>query len=116
MPLQEQRGLKAGNREQIIRRLDEGRDDLYVFSHPPDNNEIEIIDLSAHTLTFGGRAGLTELKVKNLPIDSHWFLLRQQRKRQSLIADTFLHYLQTEGQQSVPAELKAVLGSPFELT
>ena len=54
--------------------------------------------------------------MKNLPIDSNRFLLRPQRKRQSLIADTFLHYLQTEGQQSVPAELKAVLGSQFELT
>jgi hypothetical protein len=54
--------------------------------------------------------------VKNLPIDSHWFLLRPRQKCQSLIADTFLHYLQTEGQQSVPAELKAVLGSRFELT
>ena len=143
MPLQEQRGLKAGNREQIIRRLDEGRDDLYVFRHPPDNNEIEIIDFlpnplvaiapEGHPLTrlknldladlakhpycppipslSGGRAGLAELKVKNLPIDSHWFLLRPRSKRQSLIADTFLHYLQTDGQESVLAELKAELGS-----
>lgn len=188
--------FKVGNREQIIRRLDEDKDDLYVFSHPPDNNEIEVIDflpnplvaiapeghpltrrkdldladlakhpflmreqgsgtrhaierhlhdlgtamdvrmtiesneaikhsvmsglgisiLSAHTLTFGGRAGLAELKVKDLPIDSHWFLLRTRQKRQSLIADTFLHYLQTEGQESVLAELKAELGSQFELT
>ena len=54
------------------------------------------------------------MKVKDLPIDSHWFLLRTRQKRQSLIADTFLHYLQTEGQESVLAELKAELGSQFE--
>jgi LysR family transcriptional regulator, low CO2-responsive transcriptional regulator len=182
--------FKVGNRQQIIDRLEQGKDDLYVFSHPPDGMDLEVTDflpnplvaiapedhpltrqkrveledlaqypflmreqgsgtryaienhlrqhnvamnvrmtiesneaikhavmsglgisiLSAHTLTFGGRAGLAEVKVRQLPIESHWFLVRPNRKRLSLIADTFRHYLQTEGQESVLAELRAEFG------
>ncbi|SHI19424.1 LysR family transcriptional regulator [Ferrimonas marina] len=29
--------FKVGNRQQVIDRLSEGRDDLYVFSHPPED-------------------------------------------------------------------------------
>jgi len=179
--------FKVGNRQQILRRLEQGKDDLYVFSHPPDDMDVEITDflpnplvaiapedhpltrqkrveledltqypflmrepgsgtrfaienhlrqhgvalnvrmtiesneaikhsvmsglgisiLSAHTLTFGGSAGLAEIKVRQLPIESQWFLVRPLQKRLSLIADTFQHYLRTEGQESVLAELRA---------
>ncbi len=179
--------FKVGNRQQIIQRLEQGNDDLYVFSHPPDDIEIQVTDflpnplvaiapeghplvrrkpvelselasypflmreqgsgtrfaienhlrqhgvslnvrmtiesneaikhavmsglgisiLSAHTLTFGGRAGLAEIRVKQLPIDSHWFLVRPVKKRLTLIAETFLQYLRTEGQQNVLAELRS---------
>ena len=177
--------FKVGNRQQIIERLHEGRDDFYVFSHPPEDTDLEITDflpnplvaiaaanhplakkdrlkladlaqepflmresgsgtrhaieqhlkredatlsvrmtiesneaikhavmsglgisiLSAHTLTFGGRSGLAELRVTGLPIESHWYLVRHRERNLSLIAETFLDFLQTEGQESVLAEL-----------
>lgn len=178
--------FKVGNRQQIIDRLHEGRDDLYVFSHPPEDGDLEITDflpnplvaiaaenhplarerglalldladkpflmretgsgtrhaieqhlrktggrlsvrmtiesneaikhavmsglgisiLSAHTLSFGGRTGLVELDVKELPIDSRWYLVRQRDRNLSLIARTFVDFLQHEGQAGVLAELK----------
>lgn len=177
--------FKVGNRQQIIERLQEGKDDLYVFSHPPEDGDLDIRDflpnplvaiasidhplakgprleladlanepflmrepgsgtrhaieehlkrvngsvsvrmtiesneaikhavmaglgisiLSAHTLTFGGSAGLTELKVKGLPIDSHWYLVRRRDRHLSLIATAFLDFLQSEGRESVLKEL-----------
>lgn len=186
--------FKVGNRQQIIQRLEQDRDDLYVFSHPPEDADIEVIDflpnplvaiapdghpltrkkqvtladlasypflmrepgsgtrhaierhlgdcavkmdvrmtiesneaikhsvmsglgisiLSAHTMTFGGSAGLVELKVDQLPIDSHWYIVRPRHRRISLIAESFMHYLRTEGQRSVLAELRAELGSQFK--
>ena len=185
--------FQVGNRRQIIDRLERGRDDLYVFSNPPEGMDIEMTDfmpnplvdiapeqhslaqrknlaledlarhpflmretgsgtrhaieqhlrehgvamdvrmtiesneaikhsvmsglgisiLSAHTLSFGGRAGLAELKVKQLPIESHWYLVRPLNKRLSLIAETFLHYLRIEGQESLLAELRADFGGRF---
>ncbi len=178
--------FKVGNRQQIIDRLHEGRDDLYVFSHPPEDGDLEITDflpnplvaiaaqnhplarerglalpdladipflmretgsgtrhaieqhlrktgdrlsvrmtiesneaikhavmsglgisiLSAHTLSFGGRTGLVELDVKELPIDSRWYLVRQRDRNLSLIARAFVDFLQNEGQAGVLAELK----------
>ena len=67
--------------------------------------------LSAHTLTFGGSAGLAELEVARLPIASQWFLVRRRQQRVSLIADTFLEYLEAEGRDSVLAELQAQTGA-----
>ena len=66
--------------------------------------------VSAHTLTFGGSAGLAELDIKQLPIDSRWYLVRQRERRLSLIARTFLNYLQTEGQESMISELRRTTG------
>ncbi len=177
--------FNVGNRQKIIERLHEGLDDLYVFSHPPENEEIEVIDflpnplvaiapaghpladrevlelsdlagepflmreegsgtrhaieehlrrqgaklnvrmtiesneaikhavmsglgisiLSSHTLSFGGRAGLTELRVRSLPINSTWYLVRLRSRRLSLIAGEFLDYLQTEGKRRLLGEL-----------
>lgn len=181
--------FKVGNRGQIIERLRESLDDLYVFSHPPQDADLEVTGflpnplvaiapedhplagkrgislkqlarepflmrepgsgtrhaieehlrrvkghintrmtiesneaikhavmsglgisiLSAHTLTFGGRKGLVELDVKGLPIDSRWYLVRHRDRQLSLIARTFLDYLQTEGQESLMAELQTTL-------
>jgi DNA-binding transcriptional LysR family regulator len=53
--------------------------------------------LSAHTLSFGGRSGLVELDVRELPIESTWYLVRPRSRRLPLIAQTFLDYLQREG-------------------
>ena len=169
--------FRVGNREQIIRRLQDGLDDLYVFSHPPEDEDIVVTDflpnplvaiaplghplarrkrlslqdlaaepflmreagsgtrhaierhldkhdvrmnirmtiesneaikhavmsglgisiLSEHTLTFGGSAGLSRLRVRQLPIESTWYLVRLQSRRLSPIAQTFLDYLKNEG-------------------
>ncbi|MEM8561716.1 MAG: LysR family transcriptional regulator [Pseudomonadota bacterium] len=183
--------FKVNNRETIIQRLEQGLDDLYVFSHPPDDIDIEVSDflpnplvviapeehplttqkrvelsdltqypflmrekgsgtryaienhlrrhgialnvrmtiesneaikhavmsglgisiLSAHTMTFGGRTGLTEVRVKEMPIESQWFIVRPRQKRLSMIADTFQHYLRNEGQESVLTELRSEMAN-----
>ena len=169
--------FKVGNREQIIRRLHDGLDDLYVFSHPPEDEDIVAVDfmpnplvaiapeghplasrkhltladlatepflmrepgsgtrhaierhllrhetqmnirmtiesneaikhavmsglgisiLSKHTLTHGGSTGLAILTVKELPIESTWYLVRLRNRQLSLIAETFLDYLREGG-------------------
>ena len=173
--------FRVGNREQIIRRLHDGLDDLYVFSHPPEDEDIDVTDflpnplvaiaplghplsrrkrlsladlaaepflmreagsgtrhaierhlakhdarinvrmtiesneaikhavmsglgisiLSEHTLTYGGNEGLVTLKIKQLPIESTWYLVRLRSRRLSLIAEAFLEYLQREGQNNL---------------
>ena len=57
--------------------------------------------LSEHTLTYGGDTGLATLKVKELPIDSIWYLVRLRSRRLSPIAQIFLDYLQDEGIHSL---------------
>jgi DNA-binding transcriptional LysR family regulator len=169
--------FRVGNREQIIQRLHDGLDDLYVFSHVPEDEDIVATDflpnplvaiapeghpladrkdltladlaaepflmresgsgtrhaierhlerhgvkldirmtiesneaikhavmsglgisiLSEHTLSFGGSTGLARLDVRQLPIESTWYLVRLRTKRLSLIAETFLEYLMAEG-------------------
>jgi DNA-binding transcriptional LysR family regulator len=42
--------FKVGNREQIIQRLHDGLDDLYVFSHPPGNEDIVVNDFMPNPL------------------------------------------------------------------
>ena len=170
--------FRVGNREQIVERLHAGLDDLYVFSHPPENEDIAASDflpnplvaiapeghplaqsktlqladlaehpflmrepgsgtrfaierffrktdvqlsvrmtiesneaikhavmsglgisiLSAHTLAFGGRAGLCELKVKGLPIEARWYLVQQRQRSTSIPARAFLEYMYASGQ------------------
>ncbi len=180
--------FRVGNRQQIINRLHDGLDDLYVFSHPPENEDIAVSDflpnplvaiapeghplslretlqlqdladepflmrepgsgtryaiekyfreqgvelsvrmtiesneaikhavmsglgisiLSAHTLTFGGRAGLSELQVEGLPIRSRWYLVRQRQRAPSLPASAFLDYLEaSEETKELIRELSA---------
>jgi DNA-binding transcriptional LysR family regulator len=176
--------FKVGNREQIIKRLNDGMDDFYVFSHPPEDTDIVATDflpnplvaiapsnhplagrhdidladiaqepflmreagsgtryaiekhlekhgarlnikmtiesneaikhavmsglgisiLSEHTLSFGGNSGLVELDVRELPIESTWYLVRLTSRRLSLIAQTFLDYLRDEGAANLHAE------------
>lgn len=176
--------FRVGNREQIIRRLHDGLDDLYVFSHPPEDEDIVVTDflpnplvaiapldhplaqrselsladlarepflmresgsgtrhaierhlarldaklnvrmtiesneaikhavmsglgisiLSEHTLTYGGAEGLVRLRVRELPIESTWYLVRLRTRRLSLIAEAFLEYLQVEGLAQLAAD------------
>jgi DNA-binding transcriptional LysR family regulator len=53
--------------------------------------------LSEHTLTHGGSTGLAILRVKELPIESTWYLVRLRNRQLSLIAETFLDYLREGG-------------------
>lgn len=62
--------------------------------------------LSAHTLTYGGQTGLVQLPVKELPIHSQWSFVWSQSKRQTIIADEFLQYVQKEGRHLLEQELK----------
>lgn len=61
--------------------------------------------LSAHTLTYGGSAGLVKLPVKELPIMSHWFFVWVKHARRTVIASEFLEYVEQEGQQALQNEL-----------
>ncbi|MCG8312939.1 MAG: LysR family transcriptional regulator [Pseudomonadales bacterium] len=178
--------FKVGNRQQIIDRLLAGKDDLYVFSHTPEDADIEMIEflsnplvaiatqqhplatqknidineflkepflirekgsgtryaleqflnrkkinitpkmtiesneaikhavmanlgvsiLSAHTLSFGGDDGLAVLDVKQLPIKSRWYFVWLKQKQQTVIAETFLNYVQAEGKEMLQQEIE----------
>ena len=60
--------------------------------------------LSEHTLSFGGSTGLVELDIRELPIESTWYLVRLASRRLSLIADEFLGYLRDEGADNLRTE------------
>lgn len=166
--------LKVGNRAQILARLKRGDDDLYIFSHPPEDIAIDLLEffpnplvaiasdkhplagkpsvpleefcqqpflmrelgsgtryaienhfakldhklnvmmtiesneaikhmvmanmgvtiLSRHTLQFDGHAGLAELAIESFPINTSWFLVRQQQRPASPVTQALLDYVQ----------------------
>ncbi|MCG8667845.1 MAG: LysR family transcriptional regulator [Pseudomonadales bacterium] len=178
--------FKVGNREQIMKRLNDGSDDFYVFSHVPEDVDIDRIEflpnplvaiaaqthpfakkknidikellqqpflmrekgsgtrhaleqflkreglkpntkmtiesneaikhavmanlgvsvLSVHSLAFGGDDGLAVLNVKQLPVTSNWYFVWLRQKQQSVIAETFLQYLHTEGREMLANEIE----------
>ncbi|WP_421866566.1 LysR family transcriptional regulator [Motiliproteus sp.] len=61
--------------------------------------------LSQHTLAFGGSTGLAMLPVEGLPITTQWFLARLPAKQMSVVASTFLEYLESEGRDRLLAEM-----------
>ena len=173
--------FKVGNRQQIIDRLASGEDDFYVFSHPPENREIELHEflpnplvpiapqnhplagqrniplqtfadqpflireagsgtryaierhlqrlgirlnvrmtiesneaikhavmsglgvsiLSSHTLAFGGSSGLAKLDVEQLPIVPKWYLAQLHAKQMSVVARTFINYVDQVGRANL---------------
>lgn len=177
--------MNVANRGQILERLDRGEDDFYVFSHPPETDEIELFDflpnplvaiapvghpmtekkkvtlaefaqypflmrepgsgtrhaieehmkkygiklnlkmtiesneairhavmaglgvsiLSSHTLSYGGHVGLQEINVSRIPIVLNWQLARLKSKRMSIIASTFLDYVNTQGRAKLLKDL-----------
>ncbi len=68
-------------------------------------SKLGISILSAHTLSYGGQAGLVKLPVKELPIDSHWFFVWSTTKRQTHIASAFLKYVEEESQEILQTEI-----------
>lgn len=62
--------------------------------------------LSAHTLTFGGKAGLVELKVDKLPITTSWHMVWPKNKSLSPVADQFLQYVHAEGRRLIEGEFR----------
>ncbi|MEW5249787.1 LysR family transcriptional regulator [Microbulbifer sp. 2201CG32-9] len=68
-------------------------------------SKLGISILSAHTLAYGGQAGLVKLPVRELPIDSHWFFVWSKAKRQTVIAAEFLRYVEEEGRNLLHDEL-----------
>lgn len=177
--------FEVGNRENIINRLEQGADDLYVFSHPPEDNDLEYLQflpnpliaianenhplgkqqcislsellehtvlvrepgsgtryaieqhlkqhdlklsenitiasneaiihsvmedlgiaiLSAHTLAFGGFPEIIQLKVETLPIETSWYVVWAKKRRLSVIASTFLQFIETEGKDGLLRKL-----------
>lgn len=56
--------------------------------------------LSLHTLALEGASGqLAILDVENFPIDNQWYVCHISGKQISVIAQTFLEFLQTEGRK-----------------
>lgn len=55
--------------------------------------------LSRQTLSLGGSEGLKELDVEHLPIPSQWYLARLSAKEMSVVARTFLEYVQAQGER-----------------
>ena len=177
--------LNVANRGQVLERLERGADDFYVFSHPPEREDIELYDflpnplvaiapidhpmvkmkkvslaqfaqypflmrepgsgtrfaieehmkkhgvklnlkmtiesneairhavmaglgvsiLSSHTLAYGGHVGLQEINVSTIPIVLNWQLARLKTKRASVIARTFLEYVNRQGRKKLLHEL-----------
>ncbi len=57
--------------------------------------------LSSHTLAFGGNSGVMVLPVEDLPIQTTWYLACLKQKQLSVVAQTFLEYVQSKGQSSM---------------
>lgn len=177
--------MNVANRSQILERLERGEDDFYVFSHPPEKDDLALYDflpnplvaiapighpmtkkakvslaefaqypflmrepgsgtrhaieehmkkfgiklnlkmtiesneairhavmaglgvsiLSSHTLSYGGHIGLEELSVSRIPIVLKWQLARLRSKRMSIIASTFLDYVNSQGRAKLIRDL-----------
>jgi LysR family transcriptional regulator, low CO2-responsive transcriptional regulator len=103
----------SGTRHAIEKFLKKTGKNLHIRMTMDSNEAIKhsvmsklgISILSAHTLTYGGTSGLVRLPVKELPINSHWFFVWSKSKRQTVIADQFLQYVQGEGRELLYKEL-----------
>ena len=69
----------VGNREQIISRLSENRDDLYVFSQPPASDDLEVIPFLDNNLAVIAPSNYQGPNYCNLSdLKDQKFLLREQ--------------------------------------
>jgi LysR family transcriptional regulator, low CO2-responsive transcriptional regulator len=60
--------FKVGNRQQIIERVEQGLDDFYVFSHPPEDIDIEKIEFLPNPLVAIASARHPLGKQKKIPL------------------------------------------------
>ncbi len=61
--------------------------------------------LSSHTLAFGGSSGLARLDVEHLPVTTRWYLASLKARQPSIVARTFLDYVEACGRQSMISHL-----------
>lgn len=103
----------SGTRYAIERHLGEREVSLNVRMTIESNEAIKhavmsglgVSILSRHTLSFGGRTGLAELEVEQLPIPTRWYLARLQSRRMSLVAGAFLEYVERAGRSGLLSAL-----------
>jgi DNA-binding transcriptional LysR family regulator len=89
--------VEIGNREQVLRRFEQGQDDLYVFSHPPSLehacagrfllNPLTLVAPADHPLAQQHKISFSDLKQQR-------FLLREQGSATRML---FESWLQTHG-------------------
>lgn len=89
--------VEIGNREQVLRRFEQGQDDLYVFSHPPSLehacagrfllNPLTLVAPADHPLAQQRKISFSDLKQQR-------FLLREQGSATRML---FESWLQTHG-------------------
>lgn len=60
--------------------------------------------LSSHTLAFEGSHGLVKLNVTDLPIMTKWYLASLKEKQMSIVARTFMEYVDLHGHESMEIE------------
>ncbi|MDO6447175.1 LysR family transcriptional regulator [Colwellia sp. 1_MG-2023] len=53
--------------------------------------------LSSHTLDYMQDDNLVKLDVEHFPIQSQWYLVRNKKRHQTILAELFYQYLQEEG-------------------
>lgn len=60
--------FKVGNRQQIIDRTERDEDDFYVFSHPPENPDLELVEFLPNRLLAIAPANHPLADQKNIPL------------------------------------------------
>jgi DNA-binding transcriptional LysR family regulator len=100
----------SGTRRSVQKMFDERKIPLKIKLELASNEAIKqavagglgISVLSRHTLALEGAMGkLTILDVQEFPIKSHWYVIHLAGRQLSVVARTFLEYLQTDGKKLV---------------
>ncbi|WP_026376427.1 LysR family transcriptional regulator [Aestuariibacter salexigens] len=82
--------LKVGNRAQIIERLQQNRDDIYIFSHPPEALKVDVqrfMPNRLHVIASADYRGPDNCRLED--IIEYKFLLREPGSGTRLAVDEF---------------------------
>jgi DNA-binding transcriptional LysR family regulator len=85
--------FNVGNRQQIIQRLEQGKDDFFVFSNVPERHNIESIDFLDNPLVAIAPAKHPLAREKNISLDrlaQQPFLVREQGSGTRFATEQFL--------------------------